>query len=241
VPYLFEGIVLSNSARQCIQLRGRYARHASGRAERDTASHDNAILERYCVNFAFLLYLQSFFICFGDFCLVRFAINMFPLVALLCLFCLTAASPDTTPSNSTTAIILPAGSSNHGDPNLLCRPSQWPDVLIFFLGNYVLHAATARPLPGESLMSRAIATILALLLPSSGVLRGIKAIISGAKFSRSDLVTAARAGAFCTVVREGEDGLARKIDISRPSMYSYIALHMLTIPSVPWLVRDQNS
>jgi hypothetical protein len=165
----------------------------------------------------------------------------FTLISLLCLLCLAAASPNVAPSNSTTPILLPAGSSNHGDPNLLCRPSRWHDVLIFFIGNYVLHAATARPLPGESAMSRTIATILALFLPSSGVLRGIKAIVSGAKFSTNDLITAARAGAFCTVVREGEDGLARKVDISTSSRSSRIPLPMLTIPSVPWLVCDQNS
>lgn len=116
--------------------------------------------------------------------------------------------------NSTTPLVLPPGSSNHADPDLLCWPSRWTDVLIFFLGKYVLHAATERPLPGESLVSQAIATILVLLLPS-GVLRGIRAIICGAKFTRNDLTTAARAGALCTVIREGEDGLARKVDSSK--------------------------
>jgi hypothetical protein len=161
---------------------------------------------------------------------------MFTIVSLLSLFCLAAASPDTQPSNSNSPT-LPPGSSNHGDPNLLCRPSRLPDVLIFFLGNYVLHAATARPLPGESLISQAIATILALLLPSSGVLRGIKAIVSGAKFSSNDLVIAARAGALCTVVREGEDELARKVDISKSSISLRIYLAMLIIRSITWLVR----
>jgi hypothetical protein len=165
---------------------------------------------------------------------------MFTFFSLLCLLCLTAASPDAQP-NSSTIPILPSGSSNHGDESLLCRPSRWSDVLIFFLGNYVLHAATARTLPGESLVSQAIATILALLLPSSGVLRGIKAIVSGAKFSRNDLVTAARAGALCTVVREGEDGLARKVDISAFSELIRTLSPILTKYSVSWLVCYQDS
>jgi hypothetical protein len=37
---------------------------------------------------------------------------------------------------------LPPGTSNHGDPNLICTPVSWIDIITFFLGNYVAHAAT---------------------------------------------------------------------------------------------------
>lgn len=114
--------------------------------------------------------------------------------------------------NNTTPI-LPVGSTNHGDPELLCTPSNWKTTFVFFFGNYLLHAATARPLPGESRASQGIAIIMTLLFPATGVLRGIGAILSGAKFTKSDLKAAARAGAFCTVVREGATGLGREVDI----------------------------
>jgi hypothetical protein len=114
--------------------------------------------------------------------------------------------------NNTTPI-LPAGSTNHGDKTLLCTPSNWKAIFVFFFGNYILHAATSRPLPGESRVSQGIAIAMTLLFPASGVLRGLKAILSGSKFTRSDLKAAARAGAFCTVVREEAAGLAKEVDI----------------------------
>jgi hypothetical protein len=55
--------------------------------------------------------------------------------------------------------------------------------------------------------------VMTLLFPASGVLRGLKAILSGAKCTRSHLKAAARAGAFCTVVREGAAGLSKEVDI----------------------------
>jgi hypothetical protein len=45
---------------------------------------------------------------------------------------------------------VPTNDSNHGDPNLLCRPSRWTDIATFFLGNYIAHAATIMTIPGES-------------------------------------------------------------------------------------------
>jgi hypothetical protein len=110
---------------------------------------------------------------------------------------------------------LPAGSSNHGDSNLLCTPSNWKSIALFFFGNYILHAATSRPLPGESMASQGIAIVMTLLFPASGVLRGLKAILSGGKLTRSGLKAAARAGAFCTVVGEGSAGLGKEVDICK--------------------------
>jgi len=44
-------------------------------------------------------------------------------------------------SNSST-IILPSGTTNHGEPNIICLPAKWTDISEFILGNYVAHAAT---------------------------------------------------------------------------------------------------
>ncbi|MCJ1331662.1 hypothetical protein MMC10_008353 [Thelotrema lepadinum] len=37
---------------------------------------------------------------------------------------------------------VPAGTSTHGDANLICTPTQWTDVLLFLLANYVAHVLT---------------------------------------------------------------------------------------------------
>jgi hypothetical protein len=99
-------------------------------------------------------------------------------------------------------ITVPDGTSNHGDPNLLCTPTSWTDVLVFFLGNYIAHAGTVIVLPGESTVSLTFAVIFALLFPTSGILRGISAIHSFAKFAKTDLQMAARAQALCMVARK---------------------------------------
>lgn len=87
--------------------------------------------------------------------------------------------------------------SNHGNSKLLCRRARWYDVAIFFFGNYLAHAATVRSDPGQSLFKSCYHLILALLIPTAGVHRGILAIISGAIFEKTSLLTALEAGALC--------------------------------------------
>ena len=103
------------------------------------------------------------------------------------------------------------GAINHGD-NLYCIPTRWYDVFVFFLGNYISHALTIKSYPGEATTSVLIAAFGALLIPTTGLIRGINAIARNAKFKRRrflptlfrdpDYQTAAAAGALCMVVRK---------------------------------------
>ena len=101
-------------------------------------------------------------------------------------------------------ISAPDGASDHGDPKLLCTPTKWHDIIVFFLANYVSHAATVKAYPGESSKDLAFAVFLAITFPFSGVARGLEAIMRHASFYRNanDLQTAARAGALCIIVRD---------------------------------------
>jgi hypothetical protein len=65
----------------------------------------------------------------------------------------------------------------------------------------VAHVVTVKPTPGESPVSSAISILFALIFPTSGLLRGMRAIFSGAIFAKTDLEKAARAGALYTVHR----------------------------------------
>ena len=76
------------------------------------------------------------------------------------------------------------------------------DLVTFYLGNYIAHAATTKSLPGESTFERFCTIVATLLYPVSGAIRGASAIVSGAIFADTDLQTAARAGALCMVVEE---------------------------------------
>jgi hypothetical protein len=106
-------------------------------------------------------------------------------------------------TNSTTII--------HGD-NLYCTPTNWYDIGVFFLGNYISHALTIKAYPGEATTSVLIAAFGALLIPTTGLVRGINAIARNAKFKHKkflsvlfrdpDYQTAAAAGALCMVVRK---------------------------------------
>jgi hypothetical protein len=72
-------------------------------------------------------------------------------------------------------LTVPDGTSTHGKPNLLCTPTRWTDIVIFFLGNYVAHhahAATAISLPGEKWDMKALTAMGPLLFPTSGIFRG---------------------------------------------------------------------
>ena len=37
---------------------------------------------------------------------------------------------------ATSTPVLPQGITNHGDPELLCSPSDWNDIAIFILANF---------------------------------------------------------------------------------------------------------
>lgn len=99
---------------------------------------------------------------------------------------------------------------NDGGPNLLCVPTRWTDIASFFIGNYFAHAATVKFHPGESSLSANFALLFALLLPTSGLVRGLNGVLRHARFRKTGFCratfrrsdqTAAAAGALCMVVR----------------------------------------
>jgi hypothetical protein len=99
-------------------------------------------------------------------------------------------------------ITVPEGTSNHGDPNLLCTQAKWTDIVLFYAVNYLAHAVTVKSLPGEKLIDAAHIIFSALIYPYSGVIRGIEVIIRRAAYHQgNELQRAARAGALCVVVR----------------------------------------
>jgi hypothetical protein len=99
-------------------------------------------------------------------------------------------------------IPVPNGTTNHGNPNLICTPVAWSDTFIFFAANYFAHAFTVKQLPGEELGQYTFVVLAAVLYPYCGLPRGIESIIRRAVFFRSsEMQTAARAGALCVVVR----------------------------------------
>lgn len=103
--------------------------------------------------------------------------------------------------NDTQCPIQIPGFTHHGDCNLICKPTEWKDIILFFLGNYGAHAATVIGKPGQSTLSWALSILLAICFPGAGVLTGVQAISSRACFAPTELTKAARAGALCMIFR----------------------------------------
>ena len=108
----------------------------------------------------------------------------------------------------TANVTLPPGTTNHGDPNLLCTPATWSTILTFILVNYLAHAGTTPIFPGEETAEQALAVATSFLFPSAGVGRELVSILRGlmvfATRQDSELTQAAAAGALCMVIRTRE-------------------------------------
>ncbi|MCJ1266277.1 hypothetical protein MMC22_006160 [Lobaria immixta] len=96
---------------------------------------------------------------------------------------------------------VPNGTTQHGNSRILCPPTTWRGMATFFLGNFVAHILTVKSVPGERLPVTICNMILALLFPTSGLMRGLNAIARCVRFGGSDLNKACRAGALCVVIR----------------------------------------
>ncbi len=121
-----------------------------------------------------------------------------PYLVLLSIILVSAASAAILKNYTITVL---EGASDHNDPNLLCTPSGWQDIIIFYLGNYIAHVATILSLLRESRGSKIRVSIASLLYPVSGLMRGLLTILIFASFGKTHLQKAARAGEFCMVVR----------------------------------------
>ncbi|KAF2793919.1 hypothetical protein K505DRAFT_417451 [Melanomma pulvis-pyrius CBS 109.77] len=135
----------------------------------------------------------------------------------------------TEPETQNITITLPSGTTQHGNPEIICTPAQRNDIIYFFFVNYATHALTTVVLPGEGWESYLTNALASLLFPSFGAYRGLRAIFVGyatvrkrfkseaweqvdslalnnkQKASRArDLQKARRAGALCMVVRSRE-------------------------------------
>jgi hypothetical protein len=98
-------------------------------------------------------------------------------------------------------IEVPDGTINHDNPSLVCKPTQWTDVLEFFLTNYVIHAVTITSSPGQSVSETIFYALNALFVPGFGAIRTISALRAHAGTIRgNELRKAATAGALCMVV-----------------------------------------
>ncbi|TAQ89201.1 hypothetical protein B7494_g2476 [Chlorociboria aeruginascens] len=94
--------------------------------------------------------------------------------------------------------------SSGNNSKLICSPTKWYNILIFFVTNYAIHAATVRSLPGESGHASTAYKVCCLLVPYAGVRRGLNVFLRASSLSDNALHCATRANALCMVVRSKE-------------------------------------
>jgi hypothetical protein len=82
-------------------------------------------------------------------------------------------------------IPVPNGTTNHGNPNLICTPMSFSSLFVFFATNYFAHAVTVKQLPGEELGQYFLVVLAAVFYPYCGLPRGIESIIHRAIFFRN--------------------------------------------------------
>ncbi|KAK0749679.1 hypothetical protein B0T18DRAFT_407326 [Schizothecium vesticola] len=103
-------------------------------------------------------------------------------------------------------VTVPVGTSNHGDPHLVCTPAKWYDYILFFSLNYFIHAATVPSVPGETLPETVYTVVNALFVPGFGVTRAIRRLVLRPRLNpKHPLDCALKAGALAMVVR-GDSG-----------------------------------
>jgi hypothetical protein len=107
-------------------------------------------------------------------------------------------------------ITVPNGTVYYQEPNQLCLPAMWSDIIIFFSANYLAHAATVRSKPSESFLASFARSIIGLFFPAYGLVKATWMIVSCATFvglfssevpPKNLLRGATIAGALITVVR----------------------------------------
>lgn len=89
-------------------------------------------------------------------------------------------------------------------PHVYCERTTWYSVCWFLFSNYVLHALSVRSLPGENTYSATAFKLCCLLIPYTGLRRGLCLISRASNFAGNDLQCAARANALCMVIRTAD-------------------------------------
>ena len=108
---------------------------------------------------------------------------------------IATARPASPSGNNTTVV-------DSSDGQLYCERTTWWDVCWFFFANYLLHALSVRSLPGENIYASTTFKLCCLLVPYTGVRRGLSLISRASSLTKDDLQAAGRAGALCMVIRK---------------------------------------
>ncbi|KAG8528413.1 uncharacterized protein KY384_007331 [Bacidia gigantensis] len=101
----------------------------------------------------------------------------------------------------------PTNTTFHDDlpgSQVICTSANWYDIVWFFFANYIMHALSVRSMPGENMFTSIVFKFCCLMVPYTGLRRGLCLLSRAANLVRNDLQAAARANTLCTIVRSEE-------------------------------------
>ncbi|KAE8442734.1 hypothetical protein EG329_002874 [Mollisiaceae sp. DMI_Dod_QoI] len=138
-------------------------------------------------------------------------------------------------------IPVPDGTTNHGNPNLLCLPPQWTDYVLFYIGNYFAHAATIMLEPGNSAVINLLRCTYALAFPLIGIVRAVDVLILRPGFARGPLEKAARSRALSRKWWDGYLVECKPIKLTHGAYYlpNNFALYLLP-PNTPVHIKSEK-
>jgi hypothetical protein len=97
-----------------------------------------------------------------------------------------------TPTNVSSLIAGQYSYNSTQGSNVICIPATGYDLLWFYLTNYIIHALAVRSLPGENAYPSATFRFLCLLIPYTGVRRGLSLVLCASNLAPNDLQAAVR-------------------------------------------------
>ncbi|KDQ51989.1 hypothetical protein JAAARDRAFT_492802 [Jaapia argillacea MUCL 33604] len=127
--------------------------------------------------------------------------------------------------------------------SIVCNRTTWHDIVIFFVANYIAHAATVPSVPGAKWYDSAFWTTVSLFLPLAGL--GKSAGLVGRHFlaGKSDLEKASAREALLVVVRSRDwqpGGDPAEVYVKLSNHFSELDEKSTTLPSATILVNDNE-
>ncbi|KAJ6141272.1 hypothetical protein N7470_010168 [Penicillium chermesinum] len=101
-------------------------------------------------------------------------------------------------------ITIPDDVQWHPETQDICTATQYTDVISFFLGNYLTHAATVVKFPGEPFCITLLNMVLVILFPCLGAGRGLMMILRPSVRFKHPLQRALHSSALVMVIRSRE-------------------------------------
>ncbi|KDQ51952.1 hypothetical protein JAAARDRAFT_210755 [Jaapia argillacea MUCL 33604] len=142
-----------------------------------------------------------------------------------------------------TSILVVSAAALPISRSVVCLPTTWHDIIVFFVVNYVAHAATIPTVAGAKWYDTTCWTILSLLLPFAGLGKSIGLILNHMMVGSSDLEKASSRDALLIAVRADDWEPSRHVEeiyVILPEDFQKLDESPSNLPSAAITVDDSS-